>query len=686
MGDVTSSNTLSLEGGTVYYLDTISIKIKIDNLEEFVAFQMHIPIPEHLTLLGNSVQLNANRITNHQIVSSFYDDTLRILSYSPSNDHFLGDSGTVATFDFIAGAQPLTAGLFPVFAQVIDSLENNIIDLIAGTNVQVLSPDIYPQVCHIDFGNVPVEDSIDRQLRIYNQGTLPLHIQDVNINDSLFRILNDTNFIISTGNYQDILIRFNALAKGNFTPSLNILSDDPDEDSIHISLHAHAYTINELHTGNILAHYGDTVQLVFSMNNQEEISSLQFDLTMHSCMEYVPESANLSDRKTDHVITAALLPSGKLRVLAYSLTNDVFLDHDGDILELWFVVQGIQGDYWLNVSNGIIGNQLGENVLSAAYGGLLHMLAPNISCPTVIDFGEVNILDTANILLTIDNLGSDSLVISQFKFDNENLYDHDFGIPLVIQPASQAIGSISFHDSTWGSKSHILKIYSNDPDEPIKTVNLLSNVYRPNFAFLTNDTCYFQDTAFIDFIVENYSEFIGFQFDITHPIFMLPLMDSIRLTDRATDHVLQKSVLDSNTIRIFSYSTSLSSFQGESGALLNLQFLLDYPQTGNYAMTLSDVTLVDNNLDNVLYSYQDGSVELVGPLSTEWVGAVSSDWGNTSNWSNGLPFKESTVSINASAPFQPAINQNVEIKRLILNTSTQITINGTYVLTLNGKE
>lgn len=674
--DNLSSNSIIIQGGSVLHQDTIEIKIKVSNSENFVAFQMDFPMPDHFSYVDSTLQLNTARVTDHVITGSLIEDTLRIISYSPTNSPFLGDTGLVASLQLVAGSIPQTVNIIPVNAEISDSLGVNILDLVSSSTITLLAPDIYSQQATINFGSVPVGDSADRQFRIYNYGNLPLDISNMIIDSADIKITGNTNLSIPAGSNQLIALRFHSNSKGDYLPKLRIYSDDPDEDSLLIELQAHAYTVNELHAGNMLAHYGDTATLLISLNNQENIVSFQFDLTVYSSMYYVPGSAQLSSRKSDHVISASMLATDYLRVLAYSPTNDTFAGHDGNMLELKFIIQGVQGNYGLHISNGIIGNQIGENVFSAAYSGVLELLAPDISCNTIIDFGEVNILDTAIVSYSIQNIGQDTLKIIKFKYNHKDLYWDDFNFPIIIDPGETATGFISLHDTLWGYNSHNLRIYSNDPDEPITYVALQSDIFRPNYVSLINDTVYFQDTATIFIDVQNYSSFTGFQFDLTHPVFTTPISDSIKLTSRATNHTIHSTIIDSVTFRVFAYSTDLSNFIGDSGSIVRMMFSSDHILAGSYPLVLSNVTLVDTTLTNILFSFENGNLVLTGPLFTTWTGIINSDWGTTENWSSGIPFQESVVTIPASAPNQPVINQNVTLKEIIISPGSYLQISG----------
>jgi hypothetical protein len=68
-----------------------------------------------------------------------------------------------------------------------------------------------------------------------------------------------------------------------------------------------------------------------------------------------------------------------------------------------------------------------------------------------------------------------------------------------------------------------------------------------------------------------------------------------------------------------------------------------------------------------------------------WIGNVNNNWENPANWDCGvMPNIGSTVIIPSVAPFFPKVNFNYEIKKLILNSNSFITVQPGVLFKLNG--
>ena len=143
---LSASNILQIHDASGEPYDTITVYVEIINDDQFVAFQFDLPLPEQITYLLNSACLT-DRSVDHIIISSIInDDTLRILSYSPTNTAFIGNNGNIAYFKLVAGNVPGNYPLNLVNPIISDSNSINILtDVITGT-ITILSNGVnYPE-------------------------------------------------------------------------------------------------------------------------------------------------------------------------------------------------------------------------------------------------------------------------------------------------------------------------------------------------------------------------------------------------------------------------------------------------------------------------------------------------------------------------------------------------------------
>ncbi len=96
--------------------------------------------------------------------------------------------------------------------------------------------------------------------------------------------------------------------------------------------------------------------------------------------------------------------------------------------------------------------------------------------PLVYDFGDVELETAGSILITILNLGNGDLSIQNLAFTPESSTDFTVTLspelPSVIAPEGSIDVEVTFAPSTEGILHAVLEITSDDPDEPVTTINL----------------------------------------------------------------------------------------------------------------------------------------------------------------------------------------------------------------------
>ncbi len=89
----------------------------------------------------------------------------------------------------------------------------------------------------INFGDVGLERSRDRQLTIRNEGQLDLHVLEIVVEDPYFSVQFDGEFVIEPDRSHDITVTFAPERSGEFEGSLFIASDDRQNEEFIVPLH-----------------------------------------------------------------------------------------------------------------------------------------------------------------------------------------------------------------------------------------------------------------------------------------------------------------------------------------------------------------------------------------------------------------------------------------------------------------
>lgn len=605
-----ATNTLEIVGGQTNVNDTAVVTLNMVNDSSIVAFQIDIPLSDQLTYINSSAFLNASRMVDHVLDAKMLPgDTLRIIGYSLSNTPFLGNSGTIVTFKFLTGTVPGDYSLNMVNPVVGDTSSTNVLTGSVNGTETILGPNISLTVSSLDFGSVPLLDSMDRTVTINNIGNQDLNIQDITFDTAYFSVVGNSNFTVSAGQSQSVTVRFNSVVKGNYSNTMSVTSNDYDESLVEVDLSVIAFAVNELHTGDMSVFSGDYATLDFTINNMEPVVSFQFDLSLPDPLSFVTDSAFLSTRKANHVISANMINSNTLRVIAYSSDNQWFTGDDGLMLQLGFNIDGVGGYYGIGINNVVIGDTLGLNSVSAFTGGTLQIAAADIAATNSINFGNVSILETSTESLTINNYGNDTLEIESLQFSNSS-FSSTQTFPLNINPGNSSPIEITFGNSTEGTYSGTVKFFSNDPDENPFTVNLTGYAFVPNYISVYDSMYSYGDTMFVDIVVDNLEAFTGFQFDLDHTDSLTCLISQVQLSQRAGNHIIQVTQIDSSSIRLFAYSLSQAEFTGTSGTIVSIPFVGDSAVYGTIPLTIENALLGDSQSQDILWGIINNSIEI----------------------------------------------------------------------------
>ena len=611
-GFASAGNIMQINSAQVQANQQVSIQIVITNSDPFVAFQLDVPLPAPFAYVANSAALNPARCNGQMISATLMTgNILRIIGFSFNNTPFLGNSGVIATFALNAGTIPGDYILTPTNAIIGNASSVNILTGVVSGTLTLLAPNINLNPVSLDFGQIPLGNTSDQYVTVSNTGNQNLQISNITFNSPYFTVVGNTAFSIPPNGSSTVTVRFTSTVKGTYQKTMTIVGNDPDQASSTVALQAVAFAVNELHCGNMFAYSGNQANLSLSINNMEAFTGFQFDLQLPSPLAYLPGSIQLTNRKTNHLVSANVLSENVLRIIAYSPSNQPFSGNNGDVVTMSFSVNGAGGWYPLNLNNVIIGNSNGQNIVSASYNGYLEIAAANIWCDNNLNFGDVSILDTARQTLRVYNYGNDTLKVSQLQFTN-TVFFSDITLPFRVNQWEYADIPVKFHPATKGQTNGMMKIFSNDPDENPKNISLSGNGFIPNYLSVMDTSCFKSDTVTVQVSAENYEPFVGFQFDISFPASMSYIPNSVTLTNRAQGHMVQASLINSTTLRVVAFSMQQLPFLGNSGAVVNLGFAVNVTGTENtLPLTLSNAIMGNSQSQNILYGTNDGAVQII---------------------------------------------------------------------------
>lgn len=606
-----AGNTLNIGQYQVLPNTDFVIQLEVENSDAFVAFQVDIPIPNGFKYVAGSAALNVSRISGHALSASLINgNILRLIAYSVSNIPFIGNSGSLVSFSLKSGTVPATFALLLNQPMLGDNQTTNILTGSSNGSVTVLAPNITLSTATLDYGRVPLQTSVDRTFVITNAGSANLTISGLNFNDSQFTTTSPASFTVAPNSNRSITVKFSPASKGTLIKQLQISSNDPDQPIVIVSLNAVAFAVNEIHTGNITGASSTTKTLEFTLNNMENFTGFQFDLNLPQPITYKIGTTQLF-RVQDQTVSVNQINNQTLRVVCFSAGSKNFTGVNGKVLSLDFLLNGIAGYYNIGISNVIVANTSGENIVSASFCGQLYVTSSDIHADSQLSFGDVSILSNKILQHRIYNYGQETLIINQLTFSNENFKSNQV-LPVTIPPNAYFDLPIEFKKSTKGSITATLRVFSNDPDENPYSIQLSGNAFIPNYFKISNQIFTQGETKLLPIVVENEEPFVALQFDLSHPLEFIPDLNAIILTERKQDHVFAATKLSNTSLRIIVYSPGQKSFTGNSGAVINIPFKAEVSLLpGNYSLNLSNTLMSNAKSENVLYSSTNAQLKIL---------------------------------------------------------------------------
>jgi len=618
-----AENVVSVSSVSGHPQDELTLNVSLANTDAAVAFQTEIPLGSQLTYVANSIALNPDRITDHQVTAAVVNGTLKIFAYSLSLSPFVGDSGNLLTFTLKLKNEPGDYSLNMSNSKLSNASGTALpISTLNGT-VTILSPKLSINTQSLNYGHVPIRSEYTQTAHVSNVGNEPLTISGITFSNAVFSCPSFVETTLQPGNSASFTFKFAPMLKGAITAAATIVSNSISGNGT-ISLVADPYAVNEIHVGNVTGYCDSIVELPISMNNMEDIIGFQIEANLNDAMEFI--DFTLSDRKTDHVATG-IVSGTTLRLMAYSPTGTAFTGDDGQLGTIRFQLKGLYGYYYLNPAKAVLADANGEDALSAKYQGYVNIRSPKITGNSSLSFGSTPVTETVTKEYVVSNNGNASMRIDQVVFDQA-----DFTVaetfPITVGQYSNTTLHLSYNREQKGNFNAIMKIYSNDPQNGLKNVALSGDRYEPNSVGLEVDPFVLDDGKVLASInLDNYSDIVALQADFSYPYHDYSVANNdFQLTDRFANHLLYPIQTTDSTYRILVLSMQNAEVSGHDGVALNITLHpIGTPSEEEYTVSVSNIVLSETEGINV---FTGEEVETTFSLTVAQTASMAAGW----NW------------------------------------------------------
>ena len=614
--------------------EEVSLALALENTDAVAALQVSIPLGEQLSYVEGSAAMTS-RSNGHSVTAGVKDGTLNVMVYSLDMNALTGNTGDVVTLRLKLGNQPTDVTLTATKVVMTDGSGNAIGDATSASGVvSIRCAKAEYSTMTIDFGRVPIRNSYEQNLTIYNTGNETLEVTGLQFMNYTTKFSSTTQFplTVAPGSSASINITYAPEERGTVSEEVKVLCNNISKLN-NIALKAQPFAVNELHVQPVSGIADEVVTIPLTMNNMDAISGLQIEFQLPAALEYVENSFQLSDRKTNHVAVVTN-KNGLLKILVYSPSDYAFTGDDGEIGSFQVKLVGrnsVTLKPTKTVLTATINNKV-ENVCSEVYGATITINSPRINAGSSLNMGATPITENAEKPFSVSNRGNVPLTISRVEFDKE-----DFSIkeqlPLTIVAGRTQNLTVVCESIDEGDFETTMQIYSNDPEQRVWNVKVMGNRFAPNYLAFEAVDIYTGDPLSVDVALNNYDVINGIQFDVEYPNSYFEPTDELETTARAAGFSVAQRAISANTTRYFFYSLSDGTISSGEGQVLTFRFTQkDNTPAGLYTLNISNVKLGTPDMVDK-YTGQDVSCSfnvksyLLGDVNNDgYINLTDADW------------------------------------------------------------
>ena len=660
-----ASNTITLSSVSGTPQTEVEVVVSLDNTDAITALEMVIPLGEHLSYVTNSAVLASARSNGHMISAAQVGQELRIYVYSFSQNALNGNTGELLTFRLLLGNEPTDYALTPTVV-LSNAQGTSLAGSVQAGAVTIQAPKLQIVNPQIDYGHIPIRATYTKNLQLKNAGTLPLTIENITTSDPLF-VPKQTALTIEAGQTTSVAIEYTPTERGAVSAEMMFTSNATNGEQV-ATIVADPFSVNELHVGTASGIADSIVTISLTMNNMEPIVAMQCAFKLPKQLEYVANSLAVNTTRANGHQALSTLRGDTLYLAIFSMTNQPLHANDGEIATFQLRLNGSSGTYYLKPIDVVLSNITEENMVSATSQGSVRINAPSVSGNASLSFGNIPITEVAYATYSVRNNGSAPLVLERATFLEEG-YSIVEELPITIANYQTTTITVAYQPTEEGDFSTTMNLYTNDPNNRLKTVALSGHVFEPNT--LTLDGQSNQDGTYtLSVALDNYTDIVAVQYDLHWRNDMTTSQTTFVPSARMQKHNAVVTPLDEDSYRIIIYSMSNATIAGHDGELHQLVFT---PQ-GEVNYCGSTISI-----DNIVLSNAAGGDKTSAKSVT--LRAEQTKWANDTAtacdeyvW-NGKTYTESGVYIDtipSQAGCDSIVTLTLTINRSITNEQTEV--------------
>ena len=346
-------NELHVEEASGVADSTITITLRMNNMDAITGLQLDFSMPEQLEYVDGSFALSARK-ADHQLAVSLKERSLRVIAYSLSDTPFSGDDGTIATFKVRLDGRYGTSleAQKAILTANIKGKETDVLsDKYAGY-INILSP-CMSTTDQIDMGRTPITQDARASFQINNYGSAPLRIERIVSSSEHLKTDCSLPLVIEPGNSAEVNVILDDIEERDYDELLQLYTNDPGLRMHNIKVTGNRYSPNYFTLSAADVEPGDTLKLRVALSNNDPVNGLQFDMQYNDDNFELLDETEWAERASGYSLTRRDVGNGTMRCFCYSLDGKEISKGEGDVLTLQFAVNGATtvGAYGFSIDN-----------------------------------------------------------------------------------------------------------------------------------------------------------------------------------------------------------------------------------------------------------------------------------------------------------------------------------------------
>ncbi|MDE6371550.1 MAG: hypothetical protein K2K92_08695 [Duncaniella sp.] len=568
-----AANDVTINGGEGNVGENVEITVDLTTESaDIAALEIHIPLPKGTVPVEGSCSKIGNRLPDHTVSADMKDNDYVIVIFNTSLTPVPTGTGTALSFKLNLGDNP---GLFNLSPTVkMSNPSGNSIECSSHSGeLTVKGARLELGTTKIDFGRVPVRSVQTREVTAANTGTTELHVTGIRTNMPGLSV-SPSSMVISPGEIKTLVISYSPTESASFIDDRLTFESNSVGNARFISMTSVPFSVNELFTGNAQGASDSEVTVAISMNNMDPVAGVDITYNLPDGMEYVDGSITVSPRASGFTPEDFYNANRELRLLLFSTGNGSISDGEGEILTFRLRLTGSSGNYSLIPQKAILSNHEGKNILSDMTGGKISINSPFLHGDSELKLGDVPMSGDNIFVYKIRNTGKAELTVNKAVFSNDIL-TCNANFPIKVSVGESAEIPVIIMNPSFGPFSTVMDLYSNDPDNRMKSVGIYGNLYIPNDLILTADNV--DDKYIVSATLVNEAEITALQMDIVTPPGVSTDESMFSFSSRAADHSFTLAQIASDRYRLVILSLKNTPFSGNDGVIFSLGFKGDLP-------------------------------------------------------------------------------------------------------------